>query len=607
MLALLVALGGGCQKKIPNEGPYQVPASQMFLFPDLDGPSGVSVVPERPKTTWKTYSQGSTSRLAILLTDEKSPWLGVTHALKSFGVPFVVTCDYKVALKHRVVLVYPFISGLVCKPDELRALAAFPEGGGTLIACNVLGGGLGPTFGFDKVVSGAHHGEIRFASGQTLTKTYTDPREKVIRLEKTHGSNSYSSPLEKPLATFEDGSAAITQHQVGAGHTYAFGFDLGQYFLTGYNARQETMARSFDNAYEPSVDVLVRLVRAMYLQGEPRAAIIDPVPNGKELTVVMSHDIDFTESIENAVDYAKWEQENKVPATHFIQTKYIRDYNDDIFFNELGVDCLRQVDKLGGEIGSHTIAHSKIFHDFPMGSGKEHYPTYAPFVKEAFVAFNGSILGELRVSKFLLESQIEGHTVTSFRPGELSYPFRLPEALMATGFKASSSTTANNCLTHLPFQLTYSRETDAEVPMFEFPVTIEDEAEPKMGDRVQPAVDLAGKLRRYGGLMVILIHPNILDHKLKFEQEFIAAVRPFSWLTDLHDFAEWWMARNEVTVDVSDAGGAAKMMIQAPREIEGLTVVPPRGWKLKKSVAGVSESPRGLLFKKLKGKVELAF
>jgi len=43
--------------------------------------------------------------------------------------------------------------------------------------------------------------------------------------------------------------------------------------------------------------------------------------------------------------------------------------------------------------------------------------------------------------------------VVSFRPGHLSYPFALPQALQATGFAFSSSVTAGNALSHLPFRL----------------------------------------------------------------------------------------------------------------------------------------------------------
>jgi len=93
-----------------------------------------------------TYGHGTTSRLAILLTDPDSSWLGLTHGLKSIGIPFKITRDVQEALRHNVVLVYPVISGKVLSPEALRRLAEYPRAGGTLIGVQVLGGGLNQVF-----------------------------------------------------------------------------------------------------------------------------------------------------------------------------------------------------------------------------------------------------------------------------------------------------------------------------------------------------------------------------------------------------------------------------------------------------------------------------
>src|SRR5207248_2678582 len=77
-----------------------------------------------------------------------------------------------------------------------------------------------------------------------------------------------------------------------------------------------------------------------------------------------------------------------VIGTYFIQTKYIRDYNDDIFFDDRGIIHLKKLAELGMEIGSHTVAHSRLFSQFPMGTGSEQYPTYAPFVNDRKATLN---------------------------------------------------------------------------------------------------------------------------------------------------------------------------------------------------------------------------
>ena len=602
LLLLLTLLIPACKR---GKGGFQVDEEDIHIFPGVHGPETTSALPERKKTSWKKYEQGGTSRLAILLTEPDSPWLGLAQGFKSHGIPFLITDDYKKALKHRVVLVYPYITGRNLKPEALRAIAAHPRDGGTLMACNVLGGGLHETFGFKEALETPEK-VVNFQTNQPPLQMFKDPKEKSVRLEKDQKATEYTQPRYPPLALYGNGQAAITQKPFEKGRAYAFGVDLGQYILRGYNARQESTARSFDNQYEPSVDVWIRLVGAIYRQGEPDAVTIGTVPGDKEISVLMTHDVDFTESMTNAVDYAKYEKENKIPATFFIQVKYIRDWNDDIFFNDEGVESLKQVAAAGLEVGSHTIAHSKVFDRFDMGTGEETYPDYQPFVKEALVAHGASILGELRVSKFLIERLVPGTEVTSFRPGELSYPYTLPEALLATGFKASSSTTANNCLTHLPFQLRYGRGLDSEVDIFEFPVTIEDEAPPDMGKRVDAALDVARKLRAYGGLMVILIHPNITGHKLQFEKDFIKAVRPYAHLDTVRDFAAWWGARNEVTVDVhAGAGRAVRLDLQTRKPITNLTLLVPKSWKLEAGQKGLSLRDGRLMLARLDGKRSL--
>ena len=42
---------------------------------------------------WTICSHGTTSRLAILLTEPDSSWLGLVHDLKSNGTPFNITRD----------------------------------------------------------------------------------------------------------------------------------------------------------------------------------------------------------------------------------------------------------------------------------------------------------------------------------------------------------------------------------------------------------------------------------------------------------------------------------------------------------------------------------
>ncbi|MGD9725608.1 MAG: hypothetical protein AB7G68_04915 [Nitrospiraceae bacterium] len=566
-----------------------VQADHVYVFSGVQGPSGVSVVDPPLPTPIVHYSKGTASRLAILLTDPASNWLRLAHGLKTIGVPFLVTEDYRQALRHRVVLAYPTISGRTLSQEALKALAAFPRNGGTLIGVNVLGGGLNEVFGFREVQSSSRHFELRLNSSSRLLAQFTDPKERMLRLgdrstsQEPIGSLSYIDPKESPIAVYEDGTAAITHRSYSQGRAIAFGLDIGFLLAKGYNLRDETIAESYDNRFEPMLDVFLRLLREIYRTGEPDAITLGTVPDDRSLSILLTHDIDASTSMANAIQYAEFERDQGITGTYFIQTKYVRDYNDDIFFNEQGIRDMQELTRLGMELGSHTVAHSKIFSEFPLGTGTEQYPSYLPYVKARRVAYNGTVLGELRVSKFLIERFSPGHSVISFRPGELSNPQSLPQALISGGYRFSSSATANNSLTHFPYQLTYDRRMEAEVGVFEFPVTLEDEELPELGSRLPQALELAHQIGRYGGTFVVLIHPNILGHKLDFERKFVAAVHDIAWFGSVREFGHWWAMRNQTDIDVQTVGSLHTVTLSIPGKIEGLVLQIPSGWILKRS------------------------
>lgn len=552
----------------------------IFIFEGVVGPTDITVMKTRPPTSWKAYATGGSSRLSILLTDERSAWLGLAHGLKAAGIPFSLTTDYKEALKHKVIWVYPMISGSVLEPAALQALAKVPRNGGTLIGSMVLGGGLQEVFGFAEAVPSRKRFEATIKEGGFNALL---PSEAKISLGNSTddsdaiGTYAYTNPRETPIAVYDDGGAAMIHRKIGTGNAYALGIDIGALLLKGHNNREEGYARSYVNEYEPMLDVLMRLVRGIYQKADDRAVFLSPVPEGKDLAVIISHDIDYTRSLINAVEYARLERSLGVPATYFMQAKYMKDWNDDIILNKKAPALLQEIKGMGMELASHGVSHSLVFHDFPLGDGREQYPDYRPFVKDAATTLSGSILGELRVSRFLIEQLAEVRSIVSFRPGHLTNPYALPQALEATGYSFSSSVTANNSLTHLPFQLNHDRDVTTELPVYEFPVTIEDESLPPLGDRLPQSVALAKKISRDGGVYMVLIHPDILGHKLEFEREFINAVKSFSWFGTLSDYGTWWQARDVVAVDSQWHKDHLIVRLHAPKPLDGLTLHIPSG------------------------------
>jgi peptidoglycan/xylan/chitin deacetylase (PgdA/CDA1 family) len=602
LLLVLVAVAGVVAK-------YQ---ARFHEFEGVAGPSGRAVIAQAGATRWQTYEGGSRSRLAVLLTDPNSSWLGLVHALKAFGIPFTITQDAARAVKHDVVLVYPRLSGRVLSRKALRALAAFPRRGGHLIGVNVLGGGLETVFGFEQIAPSRTRSTVELIPGASpLLSVFSEPEERVIPLGQAPkgqngiGTIGYLGARITALAHFDDGAPAIVWRPIGKGSAYAIGFDIGDYFFRAQHRRHHDANRSYVNGFEPAADVIARLVRRIYRAVTPTAATLGTVPQGKRVAVIFTYDVDYSESWENSLTYAEFLKSQGIRGTFFLQTKYIGDYNDTAFFDDAAVQVMKHLRALGMEVGSHSVSHARAFRWMPLGSGDENYPAYQPEVKTRRQVVGGSVFGEMRVSKFMIE-ELGGGDVVSFRPGYLSYPDALPQALDATGYRYSSSMTANSALSHLPFRLNRNRVAGQETGIYEFPVTIEDEKLPPMGERTEDAIQLTEKLGRYGGTVVVLTHPNVLGHKFEFHKKFIAAVRDQAWFGSLSDYGQWWAARDAAEMDVKCGPKRCTIRITAPDPVAGLPVQLPEGCVLdRKSHKVARPTPFGAVIEMAQGELTL--
>lgn len=586
--------------------------SEPAVLSGASGPDHATTVATSGDADWRRYAGGARNRLAILLTNEDSAWTGLAHGLATIGVPFTITDDATTATRHDVVIAYPMIAGSTLDRDELFALRDYVADGGTLVGVQVLGGGMHGVFGFEEAVAARDRYELRLAPGHELTAGLQHPRERSIRLGNPDrpatimGTYAYTSP-SSIVARYQDGTPAITEHAYGAGRAIGVGFDIGFFILKGYNDRDEDSFRAYINDYEPSVDVVLRLLKSIYRRGEPDAVTLWTVPDGKRLSVMITHDVDYSGSLENSIAYAAYQRSRGIRATYFMQTKYYRDYFDEIFFDEDSPDLLAELESMDMEIASHSVSHTDVFASIPLGDGRERYPDYQPRVVKMEDTRGATVLGELRVSKYLLERYIDSRVV-SFRPGFLAYPNVLPQALEATGYRYSSSIAAGNALTHLPFRLNYGRGYEAATGVFEFPLSIEDEKPPRMDRRVDEAVALAEQLATYGATCVVLIHPNVTGHKLRFLERFVPRVEPWSWFGTLGEFGDWWAARDAVRVDIEHDGARRIVTLTAERALSGLRLDVPASYRLvDPGATGATTSRGGVLLDRVAGTRRLVF
>lgn len=557
---------------------------KVYTFPGLVQTDSAQVPAAARNDAISDFDHGSVHRLAILVTDPSSGWLGLARGLRAHGIPFTMTRSVERALTHRVVFVYPMISGRALGKEDLQALARHVHDGGSLLANDVEGGGLESLFGVAGAPQVAQVDAITWveASGAVEDR---QTRISRVRSESAVGALAYDVTDGVAAARYDDGRSAIICKR-NTGQACVMGVDLGALSERAYNGRGELIARSYVNAYEPSLDTLYEWLAKFYVEGEPAPWLVGTSHAGNDFAILLTHDIDTTAAVGSALTFANALKANGVTGTFFIQTKYVRDYNDDVFFNDKTVPLVRGIRADGMEIGSHSVSHAVAFKSFPFSGGKDRYPDYVPFVETHTTARDGTVIGELSVSKFLLD-RLTGAQVDSFRAGHLSDPFRLPDGLVQTKYSFDSSVTANASLTHLPFQLSFNRASLALAPVYEFPVTIEDEALPKLAQRVDQANMVTAKIAEHHGLAVILMHPDAAGRKLAFEQALIAKWKGRAWFASMRQYGEWWRARDNVDIDIEGASGDWTLVVQ-PGLARDLVIQLPKLKTLRGTTGNVS-------------------
>jgi hypothetical protein len=624
--------------------PAVSPASLARLrdYQGLTGPAQASRVPaDAPPPTRPTrYETGGPSRLALWLADETSDWLGIAHGLKSLGVPFRVVRTAAAATDHRAVLVYPSMASL--PPADHAALAAHVSAGGTLIAVvdgplddpvleHVLGTRTSGVPGdHDRIVLQRRPGDPGPAFPEERAARTIPLFDSARDTALVKGVALAEGPGLEIVARYEDdGRAAATRRVDGAsgGRAYTWGVDFGRLLLMAQNDGASGAAVHFVNHYQPAYDLFLRFIEEAWREASPDTAVrVRTAPLGREVPILLTHDVDESASVQRASVFAESEARQGVPATYFIFPKYsLPEFEDDDYiFHTIGgrpaADWWRGLEGQGHELASHSTSHASDFDQpgpWPMGSGTETFETYDPrfycdgprpeeecarvakvrrcrtpgFACGLWQTAGGSLLGELRVSKLLVQ-RVSTLPVHSFRPGFLLWPRHLNEALAATGFAYTSIGTCNTHLTHLPYQLNHAKGR-TEVDVFEFCITSEDQDQRLSGadgpgTRLRQAVDLVHRLAEYGGIFVQLIHPadtwSGWQDNLRFQEALVERVRAvpnLAHFATVSGFGAFWRARDEVEVDVSPGTSARlhRLRLVAPRPVAGLSFDVPASWR----------------------------
>jgi hypothetical protein len=525
--------------------------------------------------------------IASLAMDRTYQALGDRHIAAGMGLPLFVTHDPTVAMRQPMVILAGELSGDEMTAALVARLRAYADGGGTLIINDPESGGAQDLAGIKPTVTSQKRYQLKFdiASGdpgfahlrawQSQTIVIGNPKENSA--DVTQSLTPVAGSGARVVARFDDGTGAISMRTIGKGRVYALGAALFDLVVVPQNNHDPDSERWYDNHFEPSADSPQFVIRDWYMTYVRGAIALDPVPDGKTGALIFTHDVDYSLSIINMLAYARAEHARGFTTTYFIETKNVNDQADSAFFDATGKKNTRIVASLGGDIESHTVAHARDFREYVYGTGLETPANYHPKVVAggALVAkgktLGASLLGEMRVSKAMLEAAVPGIHVDAFRSGYLYIHPRQIEALMQTGYRFDSSFTANDVLTDFPYRELEDSSYTKESTITEFPILITDSQLPMLPlvPRFEQVLDDESV---FHGVSAVLIHPDVIADKLPTELALYDHFKNRFWVGGLEAFGEFWLRRARVTLATSVAGDVETVRVTSPDGVRGLTL-----------------------------------
>ena len=527
------------------------------------------------------YPESFPMQVALYWSSQDENLLAMIHSLREMGIPFFVTRDLNQALRHKLVIIYPNVDPKTFTGADIQALTRHVQDGGSIFAVDVLAGTLKPLFGFRDSVASRRRYRVDFAANSDAILRYLNrPEEQSVPLGNTKytdifWTNGYTPEANaKVLARYEDGTAALLRNAIGKGSTYLCGISYHEAVLRNQVNRDYDAERHYVNTFEPGADVWMLLLRAWYESNTPDGVRLASIPDGQDSVLLLSHDVDWENSFDPMLDFARMETAEHTRSTFFIQTKYVSDANSVSFFFGKDLADLQRIKALGFTVGSHSIIHSRAFNHFELGDGTERFPVYQPRGTGFESATGATVFGEVRVSKELLDGNVPGQHTIFFRAGHLRVPPSLPEALARTGYLFDSSFTADDVLTHFPYALPLGLDFDEDSGLYEFPVTFEDEEKPALPQRIDRALDVIRANAENQAINVILIHSNEAHVKLAAEQMLLRELPPDVTATDLQGYAEFWRGLEGLRWSVHPGSGPseASIVVAATEPVNGATL-----------------------------------
>lgn len=486
------------------------------------------------------------------------------HIFDVAGIPYVVSSDLNEVQNYPFVLCTSWLDSLTFSAYEDTIISNYVKNGGILIFPRMKNNKLNTIFGITDFTSTTLHYSMSWnkSSNDPSLRWLDDSLEQIISLGRNDypeifDTRSYSLSTAIPLAYYDDSTIAICKNHFGNGYAYILGLSLRDLIMRPQLNLDYNAQRTYSNGFEPSSDVFILWIKALYAQHTPNAVWKHTNPMNSKSTIVLTHDVDATSTLLYMHSFADFEDSIGIRTTYFITTHYMHDYFAGDFWN--GYESQRQYLKFKHQaIGSHSVGHFPDMEDesiIAIGSPGNTYQNYRP-TNNGVVTNGASIYGEVEVSKALLDEELNVD-VTAYRPGFLYQHAKQINALEDLGYKYSSSMSANDVLTAFPYLAHKDMAFEGDLStIYEIPMTISDA---QVSDKLDSSnwqkhvsnwLNCTAKNAANGAPSILLIHPN-RDYKMWAERSFLSQLPSGTIVRDLDSYGDYWKMRNQVSFSSS--------------------------------------------------------
>jgi len=482
------------------------------------------------------------------------------HMFDVAGIPYVVSSSVATVQNYPFVLCTSWLDSVAFTAFEDSVISNYVKNGGVIILPRMKNNDLKFVFGIDGYANSNTRYQMSWnmGSNDASLRWFDDTLEQKISLGRNNNptifdTRSYITTSASPLAFYEDGGVAITKNQFGSGYAYALGMSIKDLILRPQLNLDYNAQRTFSNGFEPSADVFILWVKALFAQHVPYAVWKHTSPGDTKATIMMTHDIDAATSCLLMVPNADYEDSLNIRATYFITTHYIHDFIAGDFWNGYTTQRQYLVSK-NQEVASHSVGHfpdMDIESIVAVGAVGNTVTNYLPHYNGNFTQ-GASVYGEVEVSKSLLDTEL-GINIKSYRPGYLYQHTQQINAMSDLGYKYSSSMSGNDVLTAFPYIAHKDMAFEGAVTnLYEIPMTISDA---QVSDKVD-SLNYPRHVSRWlycvekhmanGAPTNLLIHPT-RNFKLQAERSFVSQLPNGLTFRTVNEFGEYWKMRNAVT------------------------------------------------------------